>query len=156
MFHILYLLWVRSLAMARGVRFSERVVQFYSGQLVLALEYLHHVGLLYRDLRPDTVLVDTRGYIRLRSTVIDVTSRAVWLIGDHWYLCRSLQNSCKLEPEERTFTMCGDPDYRAPEILLEQGYSFPVDWWHLVISFIRCSSNNCSYFMLLLVCPAVV
>lgn len=69
--------------MARGVRFSERVVQFYSGQLVLALEYLHHVGLLYRDLRPDTVLVDTRGYIRLRSTVIDVTSRAVWLIGDH-------------------------------------------------------------------------
>ena len=53
--------------MARGVRFSERVVQFYSGQLVLALEYLHHVGVLYRDLRPDNVLVDTRGYIRLRS-----------------------------------------------------------------------------------------
>ena len=59
--------------MARGVRFPERVVQFYSGQLVLALEYLHHVGLLYRDLRPDTVLVDTRGYIRLRSTVSRVS-----------------------------------------------------------------------------------
>ena len=53
--------------MARGPRFPERVVQFYAGQLVLALEYLHHCGVLYRDLRPDSVLVDTRGYIRLRS-----------------------------------------------------------------------------------------
>lgn len=111
--------------MLRGVRFPERVVQFYSGQLVLALEYLHHVGLLYRDLRPDSVLVDTRGYIRLRSAVRYRVSAVQFCFTEH---CRSLQFSCKLEPEERTFTMCGAPDYRAPEILLEQGYSFPVDW----------------------------
>lgn len=41
---------------------------------------------------------------------------------------RSLRFSCKLEREERSFTMCGDSDYRAPEMLLEQGYSFPIDW----------------------------
>ena len=56
--------------MTRAVRLPERTVQFYCGQLVLALEYLHHCGVLYRDLRPDSVLVDTRGYIRLRSTVM--------------------------------------------------------------------------------------
>ena len=109
--------------MARGLRFPERVVQFYAGQLVLALEYLHHCGVLYRDLRPDSVLVDTRGYIRLRSDrYIAITSECL----TKQY--RSLRFSCKLEPEERTFTMCGEPHYRAPELLLDQGYSFPIDW----------------------------
>ena len=110
--------------MTRAARLPERVVQFYSGQVVLALEYLHHCGLLYRDLRPDSVLVDSRGYIRLRST--SILQQYSQSFTKH---SRSLRFCCKLEePEERTFTLCGAPHYRAPEILLGQGYSFPVDW----------------------------
>ena len=93
-------------SLSEGQRFPEKVVRFYSAQLVLALEYLHHVGVVFRDLRPESVLLDRRGYVRLRS------------LG----LCK------RLEEGERTFTLCGSPAYRAPEMLLELGYSHPVDW----------------------------
>ena len=54
----------------RLVRFkkcSEKVIRFYAAQVILSLEYLHHVGIIYRDLIPTNILVDGMGYIRLRE-----------------------------------------------------------------------------------------
>ena len=45
---------------------SEKTCRFYAAQLVLLLEYLHCVGIIYRDLCPENVMVDGRGYIRIR------------------------------------------------------------------------------------------
>ena len=46
---------------------SEKVCRFYSAQIILALEYLHRVGIIYRDLTPQNILVDGMGYIRIRE-----------------------------------------------------------------------------------------
>lgn len=74
-------------------------------QVVLALEYLQHSDLIYRDLKPENVLMDYRGYIKIAD----------------FGFCKRLDG--------RTYTFCGTPDYVAPEIILMKGYGKSADWW---------------------------
>lgn len=67
--------------------------------------------MLYRDLKPENVLIDINGYIKL---------------ADFGFLK-------KIKLSERTYTFCGTPEYIAPEIILNKGYSFPVDFYALGI-----------------------
>lgn len=84
---------------------SEPLAQFYAAQIALALEYLHHCSVIHRDLKPENIFLSESGYIKL---------------GDFGF-CKLIKN--------RTWTLCGTPEYLAPEIILSKGYSFPVDWW---------------------------
>jgi len=84
---------------------SPDVARFYSAQIVLALEYLHQNMILYRDLKPENVLIDSRGYLRLADF------------------------GFAKKVEDRTWTLCGTPEYLAPEVIQSKGYGRPVDWW---------------------------
>lgn len=86
---------------------EEKLAQFYAAQVVLALEYLHHCSVIHRDLKPENILIHDNGYIKLSD------------LG----FAKVVKN--------RTFTLCGTPEYLAPEIILSKGYSFSVDWWAL-------------------------
>jgi len=91
-------------------QFSEDQTRFVIAQLVLAVGSLHAFNILYRDLKLENILINDDGYISLVDFGIskELTS-----------------------PRERTFSVRGTPEYMAPDILSQGGYSFPVDWWAL-------------------------
>ncbi|XP_011687295.1 PREDICTED: cAMP-dependent protein kinase catalytic subunit-like isoform X1 [Wasmannia auropunctata] len=86
-------------------KFDESQARFYAAQVALALEYLHHCSLIYRDLKPENILIENSGYIRMTDF-----------------------GFCKMV-DSRTYTLCGTPEYLAPEVILSKGYGKAVDWW---------------------------
>ena len=72
---------------------------------------MHGRNLIFRDLKPENVLVNQNGYIKL---------------ADFGFIKKVLKS-------ERTYTFCGTPEYIAPEIIQNKGYSQPVDWYALGI-----------------------
>ncbi|KAH7404503.1 hypothetical protein KP509_15G029300 [Ceratopteris richardii] len=86
-------------------KFDENTARFYAAQVLLAFEYIHSMNIIYRDLKPENLLLDEKGNIK---------------IADFGFAKKI---------EHRTFTLCGTPDYLAPEILLNKGHGKPVDWW---------------------------
>lgn len=82
--------------------------KFYAAQVVLALEYLHSKGILYRDLKLDNILLTKAGNIKLADYGL---------------------SKCDMTAESRTRTFCGTPEFMAPELLLDLSYGFAVDYW---------------------------
>ncbi|OZJ05863.1 hypothetical protein BZG36_00869 [Bifiguratus adelaidae] len=95
--------------------FSEETAAFYLAELVLALEHLHSLGIVYRDLKPENCLLSADGHIMLT----DFGLSKVGLDGEG--------------EDAATRTVCGTVEYMAPEVLLELAYDRTVDWWSLGI-----------------------
>jgi RAC serine/threonine-protein kinase len=90
-------------------KFSEDRVRFYAAEIASGLEYLHSQGVIYRDLKPENLLLTADGHI---------------IMTDFGLSKEGLAGS-----DDRTSTFCGTPEYLAPEILDGKGYGKAVDWW---------------------------
>lgn len=88
-------------------RFSHHIVLFYSSEILISLIYLHQNKIIYRDLKPENLLIDSTGHIKITD------------FGFAKYF------------EAKTYTLCGTPEYLSPEIIKghKKGYGYSVDIW---------------------------
>ena len=84
--------------------------KFYIAHIITIFEYLHSKNIVYRDLKPENILINKNGYLKLTD----------------FGFAKILEN-------EKTYTLCGTPEYLAPEIILNKGHGKAVDWWTLGI-----------------------
>lgn len=91
----------------KSQRFPNPVAKFYAAEVTLALEYLHSHDIIYRDLKPENILLDRNGHIKITDF------------------------GFAKEVSTVTWTLCGTPDYIAPEVITTKPYNKSVDWWSL-------------------------
>ncbi|KAI9012047.1 kinase-like domain-containing protein [Phycomyces nitens] len=96
-------------------RFTPDRCLLYTAEILLGLQELHRQGILYRDLKPENVLVGADGHLVLTD----------------FGLSKQFQYDLSEMEHQRTHTFCGTPEYLAPEILQAQAYSYHVDFWSL-------------------------
>lgn len=80
--------------------------------MLLGIEYLHKLNVVYRDIKPENIMIDDKGYLKL----IDMGTAKVL----------KLKNGIN-----KTFTLLGTPHYMAPEIVKGKGYGLQVDLWSI-------------------------
>ena len=87
--------------------FKEDKARFYAASMGIALEYLHNHGIVYRDIKPENILIGEDGYLKL----IDFGMAKM------------------LKGNEKAMSFCGTPEYLAPEIITGEGHNRAADWW---------------------------
>nr|XP_020856045.1 ribosomal protein S6 kinase alpha-5 isoform X2 [Phascolarctos cinereus] len=94
-------------------RFTENEVQIYIGEIVLALEHLHKLGIIYRDIKLENILLDNNGHVVLTDF--------------------GLSKEFVADETERAYSFCGTIEYMAPDIVRggDAGHDKAVDWWSL-------------------------
>ena len=143
-----------SLLMARDI-LPEQEAKFYAAEIVLAIESVHKLDCIHRDLKPDNVLIDADGHIKLsdfglskkldlklidnnlqnelRNFDINNNSNNVRGFKNLSYAQQFSQFKSMKSKKRRAFAFStvGTPDYIAPEVIRQKGYGQEIDWWSL-------------------------
>ncbi|RLN26067.1 hypothetical protein BBO99_00000517 [Phytophthora kernoviae] len=102
--------------------FEEPVARFYIASVVLVFQHMHSKGIVYRDLKPENILLDNDGFMKLADFGL-----------------------AKLVTD-RTWTLCGTPDYLAPEIILNKGHDRAVDYWALGVLIFELMTGTAPFY----------
>uniref|UniRef100_A0A8C2WVU2 cGMP-dependent protein kinase n=1 Tax=Cyclopterus lumpus TaxID=8103 RepID=A0A8C2WVU2_CYCLU len=100
--------------------FDEPTARFCTGCVLEAFDYLHTMGIVYRDLKPENLLLDAEGYVKM---------------ADFGF-------AKKIGLGKKTWTFCGTPEYVAPEVIMNKGHDFGADCWSLGILIFELLTGN--------------
>ena len=138
-----------SLLMEKDI-LPEQDAKFYAAELVLSIENVHKLNCIHRDLKPDNILIDKHGHIKLSdfglSKKIDfkmyedvinnannTNSGAKNNTNSYAMQFNQFKKLNKKKRRAYAFSTVGTPDYIAPEVFTREGYGPEVDWWSLGI-----------------------
>ena len=140
-----------TLLMARDI-LPEEDSKFYAAEMVLAIESVHDMGCIHRDLKPDNVLIGRDGHIKLSDfglskkldAFLDKNNKLIFnnnnkplynnnnrtnlSYAEQFRIFKSLKSKKR---REKAFSTVGTPDYIAPEVFKQKGYGQEIDWWSL-------------------------
>lgn len=124
---------------------SEESCQFYMAETALAIDSIHKLGFIHRDIKPDNLLLDARGHVKLSDfglcTGLKKSHRTDFyrdlsqvkpsdFTGNPMGSKRRAE-SWKRNRRQLAYSTVGTPDYIAPEVFLQTGYGVSCDWWSL-------------------------
>ncbi|KAM3383251.1 serine/threonine-protein kinase 38-like [Capsicum galapagoense] len=128
---------------------TETVARFYIAQSVLAIESIHKHNYIHRDIKPDNLLLDKNGHMRLsdfglckpldcsnlspinENEMMNGEQRGSANKGSGWNSSLEQLQHWQINRRKLAFSTVGTPDYIAPEVLLKKGYGVECDWWSL-------------------------
>ncbi|BES98186.1 serine threonine-protein kinase [Nesidiocoris tenuis] len=124
---------------------SEECTQFYIAETALAIDSIHRLGFIHRDIKPDNLLLDARGHIKLSDFGLctglkkshrtdfyrDLSQAKPSDFTSNPMDSKRRAESWKKNRRALAYSTVGTPDYIAPEVFLQTGYGTSCDWWSL-------------------------
>ena len=131
---------------------DENEARFYIAEIILGVDCVHQMKCIHRDLKPDNILIDNKGHLKLSDFGLSTISEDILypitkssdsninfdnnnnITNEENNLRNSINNYKKIRKNrQRAFSRVGTPDYIAPEVFGKNGYGPEVDWWSVGI-----------------------
>ncbi|PIA26320.1 hypothetical protein AQUCO_09500053v1 [Aquilegia coerulea] len=132
--------------------FKEETARFYAAEVVVGLEYLHCLGIIYRDLKPENLLLQKDGHIVLSDFDLSFLTSCKPHVLKHPLPTKRRRSRTQplptfvAEPTTQSNSFVGTEEYIAPEIIAGTGHSSAIDWWALGKSMFQISISHIFYF----------
>ena len=105
---------------------TEKEAKFYLAELILAIESIHKLDCIHRDIKPDNILIDTDGHIKLSDFGLSKISEKIF---------EKNENKNNISMHNKNYSCVGTAFYVAPEVLKKSGYGPEIDWWSAGVIF---------------------